>query len=49
MKIVKRRLPEGVRKIFEVKIGKKVKVLNSLYYGKDKVKKTVKEETKIAA
>ena len=33
MKIVKRKLPEGIRKIFEVKIGKKVKVLNSLYYG----------------
>ena len=30
MKIVKRRLPEGVRKVFEVKIGKKVKVLNSI-------------------
>lgn len=36
MKIIKRRLPEGVRKIFEVKIGKKVKVVNSLY---DKKKK----------
>ena len=39
MKVVKRRLPEGIRKIFEVKIGKKVKVVNSLY---DKKKK--KEE-----
>jgi hypothetical protein len=34
MKIVKRDLPEGIRKIFEIKIGKKVKVLNSKYYGK---------------
>ena len=45
MKIVKKKLPEGVRKIFKVKIGKKVKILNSLYYGKDKKKKTeVKKE-----
>ena len=43
MKIIKRRLPEGVRKVFDVKIGKKVKILNSLYYGKDKVKKSTKE------
>ncbi len=34
MKIIKRDLPEGVRKKFEIKIGKKVKVLNSKYYGK---------------
>lgn len=39
MKILKKKLPEGVRKKFIVKIGKKVKILNSLYYGKDKVKK----------
>lgn len=43
MKIIKRRLPDGVRKVFDVKIGKKVKILNSLYYGKDKVKKSTKE------
>ena len=36
MKIIKRKLPEGVRKKFIVKIGKKVKVINSLY---DKTKK----------
>jgi hypothetical protein len=34
MKIIKRDLPEGVRKIFQIKIGKKVKILNSKYYGK---------------
>ena len=38
MKIIKRKMPKGIRKTFEVKIGKKVKVLNSLYYGKDKEK-----------
>ncbi len=43
MKIVKRKLPEGVRKIFEVKIGKKVKVVNSLY---DKKKKNNKKQPK---
>ena len=44
MKIVKRKLPEGVRKIFEVKIGKKVKVVNSLY---DKKKKNNKKQPKL--
>ncbi len=33
MKVVKRELPEGVRKKFVIKIGKKMKILNSLYYG----------------
>lgn len=40
MKVVKRLLPAGVRKKFEIKIGKKVKILNSLYYSK-KPKKDV--------
>ena len=34
MKVIKKELPEGVKKKFITKIGKKVKVLNSLYYGK---------------
>ncbi|MDD3995364.1 MAG: hypothetical protein PHX40_03270 [Bacilli bacterium] len=38
MKIIKRKLPEGVRKKFIVKIGKKVKVINSLYDKKKKKK-----------
>ena len=37
MKVIKRKLPEGIRKKFEVRIGKKVKVVNTLY---DKKKKT---------
>lgn len=36
MKVIKRELPEGVRKKFETKIGKKVKVVNSLYDKKSK-------------
>ena len=36
MKVVKKKLPEGVKKKFTTKIGKKVKILNSLYYGKNK-------------
>ena len=39
MKVVKKKLPEGVRKQFTTKIGKKVKVLNSLYYGNNKKSK----------
>ena len=39
MKVVKRDLPEGVRKKFTTKIGKKVKILNSKYYGKNKKSK----------
>lgn len=31
MKVIKKELPEGVRKKFVTKIGKKVKVVNSLY------------------
>ena len=38
MKIIKRKLTEGVRKKFIVKIGKKVKVINSLYDKKKKKK-----------
>lgn len=34
MKVIKKELPEGVRKKFDTKIGKKVKILNSLYYDK---------------
>ena len=36
MKVVKKRLPEGVKKQFITKIGKKVKVLNTLYLKKNK-------------
>jgi hypothetical protein len=38
VKIIKRELPEGVRKKFIVKIGKKVKIINSLYSKKKKKK-----------
>ena len=41
MKIIKKRLPEGIRKKFEVRIGKKVKIVNSLY-DKKKTKKVEK-------
>lgn len=34
MKVIKKRLPEGVKKQFITKIGKKVKVLNTLYLKK---------------
>ncbi len=40
MKIIKRKLPKGVRKKFITKIGKKVKVINSLY-DKKKNKKNI--------
>ena len=36
MKVVKKRLPEGVKTQFITKIGKKVKVLNTLYLKKNK-------------
>ena len=36
MKVVKKRLSEGVKKLFITKIGKKVKVLNTLYLKKNK-------------
>lgn len=39
MKVIKKELPEGVKKKFVTKIGKKVKILNSLYYGKNKKSK----------
>lgn len=39
MKIVKKELPEGVRKKFVTKIGKKVKIVNSLYSKKNKKSK----------
>ncbi len=38
MKIVKKKLPEKIKKQYISERGKKVKVLNSLYYGKDKKK-----------
>ncbi len=38
MKVVKKRLPEGVRKKFTTKIGKKVKIVNTLYCKKKKKK-----------
>ncbi len=38
MRIVKRELPKGVRYKFETRIGKKIKVVNTLYL-KDKKKK----------
>ena len=40
MKVIKKELPEGVRKKFITKIGKKVKILNSLYYDKKNKKTT---------
>lgn len=43
MKVIKRELPEGERYRFEVKLGKKIKVKNSLY---DKKKKKNKENKK---
>ena len=39
MRIIKKELPEGIRKKFDTKIGKKVKIVNSLY-SKNKKKKT---------
>jgi hypothetical protein len=39
MRIIKRNLPEGVRKIFETRIGKKVKVVNKLYSKKKPAQK----------
>lgn len=38
MKIYKKLLPKGVRKKFEVKIGRKIKIVNSLYDKKSKKK-----------
>lgn len=39
MKVIKKELPEGVKKKFITKIGKKVKVVNSLYTKKKKASK----------
>ncbi len=39
MKVYKKRLPKNVRKMFTYEKGVKVKVLNSLYYGKKTNKK----------
>lgn len=39
MKVIKQKLPEGVRKKFVIKIGKKVKVVNSLYSKNNKKNK----------
>jgi len=39
MKVVKRELPDGVKKKFETRIGKKVKVINTKYL-KNKKKKS---------
>ena len=41
MRIIKANLPDGVRKRFEKRIGKKVKVVNKKYCKK---KNTVKEK-----
>ena len=38
MKVYKKELPKNVRKMFKYEKGVKVKVLNSLYYGKKKQK-----------
>lgn len=39
MRVIKKELPEGTRKQFEKRIGKKVKVVNSLYSKKKKTSK----------
>ena len=44
MKVIKKRLPEGVKKKFITKIGKKVKVVNTLYLKKKKNKKEDSEK-----
>lgn len=41
MRVIKANLPDGVRKRFETRIGKKVKVVNKKYCKK---KKTTKKE-----
>jgi hypothetical protein len=42
MKVIKKELPKGVRKKFETRIGKKVKIVNSLYAKKKKKNKEAK-------
>jgi hypothetical protein len=41
MRVIRKRLPEGVKQVYETTIGRKVKVVNSLY-----CKKTTKKEGK---
>ncbi len=38
MRVVKKELPEGVRKKFETRIGKKIKVINTRYLKNNKKK-----------
>ena len=40
MKVVKKELPDGVKKKFVTKIGKKVKIVNTLYLKNKKNKKS---------
>lgn len=44
MKVIKRLLPEGIRKKFVVKVGKKVKVINTLYLKKVNKKRNNKNK-----
>ena len=39
MKVIKANLPDGVRKRFETRIGKKVKLVNKKYLKKKNTKK----------
>lgn len=43
MKVIKKELPEGVRKKFVTKIGKKVKIVNSRYSKKIKLLNNIKD------
>lgn len=36
MKVIKKKLPKGVKKIFTTQIGKKVKIVNKKHYTKTK-------------
>jgi|P827metagenome_2_1110787.scaffolds.fasta_scaffold02464_20 hypothetical protein len=42
MKVIKANLPEGVKKKFITKIGKKVKLVNKTYANRKKNKKNAK-------
>ena len=42
MKVIKANLPDGVRKKFETRIGKKVKLVNKTYANRKKNKKNAK-------
>ena len=44
MRVIKANLQDVVRKRFETRIGKKVKVVNKKYCGKKKTTKTVQEK-----